>query len=419
MDKNDIMQIFLTNNDCYVKGAKIAPEGIVVHSTGANNKKVSRYVQPDNGVIGVNKNKNDWNRPGVKACVHAFIGVDAVGKVCVVQTLPWNYRCWGCASGKKGSYNNSHIQFEICEDSLSNRVYFDQVFDKAADLCAYLMTLYPSISLENVVSHCESHKLGYGSNHGDPDHWLKRFGYDMDWFREKVRSRIEKLQNPSNLDSLQKGDIIRLKDNATYTNGKKIPAWVLKSKLYYRGMKNENVVFSVLKVGAITGTISPDMIVFENSSTSTETTAPVEKPKTTVTYISHTHNGKWLGEIVGYNEENSKGYSGVMGKSIDAYAVKLSEGTITYRAHTKGGKWYGKINGYSTSDSDNYSGVINKPIDLITMKAEGINGTLKYRVHDKTKNKWYGWITGYSTVISSNYAGVKGQEIDAIQITIE
>lgn len=66
-----------------------------------------------------------------------------------------------------------------------------------------------------------------------------------------------------------KGDEIKLVAGAKYTNGKSIPSWVLKSKLYFRDVKsNGDIVFSILKVGAITGTVSPKYVV-GNSSTST------------------------------------------------------------------------------------------------------------------------------------------------------
>ena len=150
----EVKQILLTKNDCYKAGRTIVPVGIVVHSTGSNNKKISRYVQPDDGIIGVNAYKNDWNRPGVAKCVHAFIGIDKNGNVCTYQTLPWTMRSWGCGSGKKGSYNNNHIQFEICEDGLSDPEYFNKVFDAAAELCASLCQAY-GISVANIVSHNE------------------------------------------------------------------------------------------------------------------------------------------------------------------------------------------------------------------------------------------------------------------------
>lgn len=184
----EIEKIILTNNDCYKAGRKITPKGIVVHSTGANNKTLKRYIAPDDGVIGKNQFNNDWNRPGVQKCVHAFIGVDKNGVVKAYQTLPWDMRCWGCGSGKKGSYNNSHIQFEMCEDTLTDEKYFNEVMDVATSLCAFLVKQY-GIPISAIVSHNESYKLGYGSGHADCDHWLKKFGKNMDWFRNEVSKK--------------------------------------------------------------------------------------------------------------------------------------------------------------------------------------------------------------------------------------
>ena len=185
----EIRKCILKNNDCYLAGDRISPRGIVVHSTGANNPSLKRYVQPDDGVLGVNPNKNDWNRSDVGKCVHAFIGKDKNGKVRTYQTLPWTFRSWGCGSGSIGSYNNSRIQFEICEDALVDKKYFEEAFNEAIELCVYLCEKY-DLKADSITSHAESHKKGYASNHGDCDHWLKKFGKDMNWFRREVASRL-------------------------------------------------------------------------------------------------------------------------------------------------------------------------------------------------------------------------------------
>lgn len=185
MKQLKITQYFLTKNDCYKAGRKINPSGIVVHSTGANNPNLCRYIGPDDGVLGKNKYDNHWNRSGLSKCVHAFIGKAANGKVMVYQTLPWDHRGWGVASGSKGSYNNSHIQFEICEDNLTNAAYFKEAFDAAAQLCAYLCKEY-SIPVSGVVGHYEAYAAGYGNNHADPRNWQKKHGDSMDAFRERV-----------------------------------------------------------------------------------------------------------------------------------------------------------------------------------------------------------------------------------------
>lgn len=216
----DIKQCFLVNNDCYKQGRKIKPSGIVVHSTGANNPYLKRYVQPDDGILGVNTNKNHWNRSGVSKCVHAFIGKDKNGNVRIYQTLPWDYRCWGCASGKNGSYNNYYIQFEICEDTINDEKYFNEAFTLAIKLCEYLCNKY-GISINNVVSHREACKRGYASNHGDCDHWLNRFGKDMNWFREQIINNDPvKAPTTSTRSYLMKGDkgdsVKKLQENLNY-----------------------------------------------------------------------------------------------------------------------------------------------------------------------------------------------------------
>ena len=105
------------------------------------------------------------------------------------QILPYDICCWGCGSGSKGSYNYNpaYIQFEIAEDGLTDSVFFDRAFDIMAQVCAELMGQYPSIKLENVISHKEACARGYASNHGDPENWLSKFGKNMNWFRDKVK----------------------------------------------------------------------------------------------------------------------------------------------------------------------------------------------------------------------------------------
>ncbi len=41
-----LLNCLLTANRCYKTGATIKPKGVMVHSTGANNPNLRRYVQP-------------------------------------------------------------------------------------------------------------------------------------------------------------------------------------------------------------------------------------------------------------------------------------------------------------------------------------------------------------------------------------
>ena len=185
----EIIQYYQTKNPCYKAGKKITPSGIVVHSTGANNPNLKRYVGPDDGILGKNTNNNHWNNENANKCMHAFIGKVADGSVKVYQTLPWDHRCWGVGSGKNGSYNASHIQFEICEDGLDNEAYYNKAFQAAKELCAYLCDKY-GIDVDNVVGHYEAAEAGYGSNHADPRNWQKKFGGSMAQFRKDVKAML-------------------------------------------------------------------------------------------------------------------------------------------------------------------------------------------------------------------------------------
>lgn len=171
-------QYILTHNDCYLAYQTMYVKGLMLHSTGANNKNVSRYASD-----------SAWNRPGVEKCVHGFIGVDkdwtGVG---LVQTLPWNMRGWHAGKGSKGSANNGYIGIEVCEDALKDEKYLMECVNVAAYTFAFLckkFKLNPQMK-SVIISHAEGYKLGIASNHGDIDHWFKKFGYSMDKFREKV-----------------------------------------------------------------------------------------------------------------------------------------------------------------------------------------------------------------------------------------
>ena len=164
-----------------------SPAGIIIHSTGANNPNLKRYVNAPE-ICGENPYRNYFDRADSDVCPHAVIGKDKNGEVKAAKLLPWNVCCWGCGNGSKGSYNYApaYIQIEICEDALNDRAYFEEAFGLAADLCQRLMKNYPTIKPGNIISHKEACARGYASNHGDPEHWLARFGKNMDWLRALV-----------------------------------------------------------------------------------------------------------------------------------------------------------------------------------------------------------------------------------------
>ncbi|MEE1074297.1 MAG: peptidoglycan recognition family protein [Acutalibacteraceae bacterium] len=228
----------------------MSPKGIVVHSTGVNNPYLKRYVDSPNEV-GINKYGNHWNtaKPdGRSVCVHAFIGYDRNNNISVAEILPLDICCWGVGSGVKGSYNYSpaYIQFEICEDGLTDKVYYQNAFAVAAEYCAKLCETY-GIEANKIVGHIEAYKQGYGSNHSDPEHWMKNFGETMDDFRKAVsdilvRSKMNndnkiEITNAGNtaISKMKDGDLVSVAKDAVYDNGKPVPEWVKLQNWYVKG----------------------------------------------------------------------------------------------------------------------------------------------------------------------------------------
>jgi len=205
----------LTQNDCYRAGRSITPRGVMVHSTGVNNPEVRRYV-PGDDEIGRNTGGNHWDQmrqyfytdgtstigyrdysktlqsTKYSACVHAFVGGFADGSVGTVQTLSWTMRGWHAGSGNRGSANDTHISFEICEDGLEDRTYFEAVYQAAVELTAYLCRQFDLDPLADgvVICHSEGHARGIASNHADVMHWFPRFGKTMDDFRADVAREL-------------------------------------------------------------------------------------------------------------------------------------------------------------------------------------------------------------------------------------
>ena len=272
-EKNKPMVCMMKNSTCYQGTEPMKVKGILWHSTGANNPSLKRYVQPHEDdanydemiqILGKNKYGNDWNHIKRSAGLNAWIGKLPNGEVTTVQTMPWNYAPWGCGKGSKGSCNGSHVQFEICEDGLSDKTYFNKVYKEACELTAYLCEMYDldplgTVKVNNVVvptilCHADAYKLKLGSNHGDVLYWFKKHGKTMDDVRKDVaellKGNVNKTveSNPvtsatAKKDSdINKGDIVKLASNAVYHSGKTVPSWVKNTQWIVKSVDGSRAV---------------------------------------------------------------------------------------------------------------------------------------------------------------------------------
>ena len=135
-----------------------------------------------------------------------------------------------------------------------------------------------------------------------------------------------------------------------------------------------------------------------------------------VIYAVHTSRGSWLSDIVDYNEVNSSGYAGIIGKAIDGIRANLSKGNIIYRVHTVGGKYLPWVKGLDSAQNG-YAGIYGREIDGVQMYLENLKGyAVEYRVSPKGK-AYLPWVRNYNDT-NSGYAGIYGQAIDRLQIRI-
>jgi hypothetical protein len=170
----------------YKAAQKRTPTGCVNHSIGV--------AQPSVDIIyGI------MNTTTVKWGVNAILGDFHKGEGKILVTLPLDYVPAGCGSGTKGSWNTTHIQWEIAEpaghtysggtmvgyDVEKNQDYFDRMWKLLVAWNVYCANKF-GYDASMIADHSESYKAGYGSNHTDLGHWLPKHNKSMDMLREEV-----------------------------------------------------------------------------------------------------------------------------------------------------------------------------------------------------------------------------------------
>lgn len=267
----NLNKLIFTENACYKAGKKITVKGIMVHSTGANNPWLKRYVGPDDGKLGKNQYNNHWNtyHPGGReVCVHGFIGKLADGTVATYQCLPWDHRGWHAG----GSANNTHIGFEICEDDLTDGAYFAKVYKEAVELCAYLCKQY-GLTEKNIICHSEGYKQGVASNHGDVMHWFPKHGKSMDTFRAEVKALLA---------TDAKEDEPAQEETPAVTYPEKLTSGYYRVRKTWKDTKSQVGAYRVLKNAKVAADKNPGTYVFTNDGVA------IYPEKAAETYRIHT-----------------------------------------------------------------------------------------------------------------------------------
>lgn len=187
----------VTNNGAYKAKRYINPAGSVNHSVGCAQPKADVFVR------NMGKDGCGWG-------VNAILGDFHQGDGRIIITLFWDpdnkkvSRPWGCGAGSKGSWNNSRIQWEVCEpaghtyaggtmlnyDVAKNQPYFDRMWKMLVAWNVYCCVKF-GYDPTYIADHSESYKAGMGSNHADMMQWLPKHGKSMDALRAEVTAIMD------------------------------------------------------------------------------------------------------------------------------------------------------------------------------------------------------------------------------------
>lgn len=254
--------------------------------------------------------------------------------------MPWDFKPWGCGGGRNGSCNNGWIQFEICEDSLTDRTYFNSVFEEACQLTAYLCkkfsidpngyVMYGSIRVPTILCHKDSANLGLGCDHADVYNWFNRYGKTM----QDVRARVY--------------DIM-------YEGSKLIPVNVVYQSYDVKKQKWLPNVTDREDFAGIGG--DPMSAVYINAS------------RGNIYYKVRTKaDKKWLPEV-----KNREDFAGILTKEIDAIMIRSDVTTVHYQVGLTNGKILPPVTGYDEKDNNNgYAGLYGYSIDKLWVWADPI-----------------------------------------------
>ena len=156
---------YATQNGAYRAGRTISDhQGCVNHSVGCAQPKADVFFNS------MNKTSAQWG-------VNAILGDFHTGEGRILVTLDLKARPWGCGSGSKGSWNNTKIQWEVCEpaghtyaggtmiayDVEKNQGYFDRMWKMLVAWNVYCAVKL-GYQVSGISDHAESYRAGYGSD---------------------------------------------------------------------------------------------------------------------------------------------------------------------------------------------------------------------------------------------------------------
>lgn len=317
-----------------------------------------------------------------------------VDSVCAWRCLPDDWVNWSCADGcsNPNSGNNTSVAIEVIGDS-------EQVEKNCIKLIIYLLDKYDltvetglrthsywmnvrdgctgSIDVLNVQKRRDKNCPAYILPHWDKFKDMVNSAFIDAYSKKKEQKVFYRVRKTWDDAKTQLGAYLSL-ENAKANCPEDYGVYNMNGELLYSGGQTKEK--SELKINV---------------------------------YYKTFCRGKWLNEIVNYNDTTPMGYSGIVGKPINGLCAKVQQGQLNYRVHVKNGGWLAWINQYNENDWFlGCAGYKTLEIDGIQLELSELpDYDIRYRV--STGGEFYPWKIG-----STDYAGVLGKSIDRIQMEV-
>lgn len=208
--KNPPLSMFMTQSVWYKTAERRKPNGILWLSSNKDNSMLNAFCQPDDNApdrqiwldkLGINKLHNDWNHSYQTMGFNCWIGRFQDGRVSSLQVSPWDLISWDNRESSIGSScSDGWIKICICEDSLKNPKYFNDVYNEACEITAYLckefginpngIGICDGLMLSNVTNDFDAKALGIYTSCSNLKDWMSINGKNMSIARQEINKII-------------------------------------------------------------------------------------------------------------------------------------------------------------------------------------------------------------------------------------